>query len=235
MKKLLLALSFLCGLQLADAQPLELLETDWYVTNVFLDGVTYPTPIVNVIGIVDPNIVFEETSAYAVLDPGSDSFFSDVSYDPVELEFTFLNPAITLPGCQQYCDFAIVYFGLLFGDGVDVLFTYIIDITDNGGLLLQITDEAGNYAQYQDTPVLGMNDLYTLDIVLYPNPTQDVLFIASETAVIEEIAIYDLNGQLVLEEAEDLSKVNVSKFQAGLYFVEITSEEGRAIQKFIKQ
>ena len=69
---------------------------------------------------------------------------------------------------------------------------------------------------------------------IYPNPTRDILFIASERAVIEKISILNLGGQLISKQTSDLSSVNVSELTTGIYFVEIISEEGKTIQKFIK-
>jgi len=235
MKKTLLVLSLCCVVQIANAQLHEILkETDWYVDHVVLDGETYPTPLVNVVGIVDPNIVFDEDIAYAVVDPESDSFFSDVTYDPVENAFVFIMPGITLPGCQQYCDFAQVYFEFLFGDGENVPFTYEIFVTDSGAYFLIIMDEFGNEAHYQDTPILGSDNLELSKTMVYPNPVSNLLFISSERAVVQKIAIFDVTGQLVLEQTGETSQMDVSMLNGGIYFAEITSEEGRTVHKFLK-
>ena len=70
---------------------------------------------------------------------------------------------------------------------------------------------------------------------LYPNPATETLFITSENNLIEKIAVYSINGKLVLSEKENVNQLNVSSLSNGLYFVEITSENGTAIQKFMKQ
>lgn len=236
MKKLLLAISLICVFQNSNAQLHEILrDTPWFIDHVVLDGVTYPTPLVNIVGIVDPNIVFEETQAFAVVDPESDSFFSDIAYDPTENAFVFIMPGITLPGCQQYCDFAQVYFEFLFGDGENVPFTYEIIVTDSGAYFLIIIDEFGNEAHYQDTPILGLDENSLSNFTIYPNPVTDVLFISSETAVVQNIAIYNVLGQLILNQAGDTSSLDVSMLTPGIYFAEINSEEGRAIKKINKK
>lgn len=235
MKRLLLGLSLLVLSQGTHAQlHQELKDTNWYIAELDFEGVTYPSPLINM-PVVEPNIDFEETMAFAVVDPDSDSFFSDVTYDPTEFEFTFINPAITLPGCQQYCDFAIEYFQFLFGDGENVLFSYIIDITDSGGLFLTIFDEAGNYAFYWDRPVLGVNDFAQSQFRIYPNPTSDLLFISSERSTKLKITIYNSVGQLLLSQVDSVGRVDVSALIPGIYFVEITSEDGKTVQKFIKE
>jgi hypothetical protein len=234
MKKLLV-FSLCSILQTANAQPPELMETNWFVDHIVLDGVTYLSPIIGVNGVVNPNIEFDETISFAVLDPESDSFFSDIIYDPNDQEFTFTEPHITLPGCNLYCDFAMKYFELLAGDFLDVHFTYEILITDAGNLFLVLTDDAGNQAFYQDTPILGVSDLSQPKLIIYPNPTSNLLFISSERAVIQKIAAYNLGGKVVIEASENLTQLDVTKLPAGIYFAEITSAEGIVIQKFIKK
>jgi len=235
MKNLFLALCLISAMSTINGQVHdELQNNNWYIESVLLNGENYPSPLVNIVGVVDPNIEFEETIAFAVIDPESDSFFSDVVYDPTDMAFVFTNPAITLPGCQQYCDFAQKYFEFLFGDGEDVPFTYEILITDVGALFLIISDEFGNQAYYQDTPILGVQDQALSAIKLFPNPATDLLYFADNSQEIKHIAIYSVSGTRVTETSELTNGIDVSMLIAGLYFIEITTEFGSTTQKFLK-
>jgi len=235
MKKILLSVVIVLTFPAGYAQPTDLGDPDWYIDYIVLDGITHESPINVMGGPIVPNIVFEETIAYAIVDPESDSFFSDITYDVNDPEFTFINPAITLPGCKQYCDFASKYFQLLFGDGENVLFAYEILITDSGELYLTITDEVGNYAFYQDTPIFGVNDLVQSKSIVYPNPVSDVLFISSEKITIEYLSVFSISGKLVLEQRNIDNSIDVSELPQGMYFLKLTSEYGKAVQKFIKE
>ena len=82
--------------------------------------------------------------------------------------------------------------------------------------------------------ILSVDENATIDFSLYPNPTTGLLYINSEQTEIEAITIYTLNGKKVLRGQLVHSTIDVSAIAAGMYFIEITSESGPTIQKFIK-
>jgi heat shock protein HslJ len=132
---------------------------------------------------------------------------------------------------QSHIDFETEYFSY-FDSGLGLPLT-ILNV-DSTTLHLEIFP--GFILMFKDTPVvLEIEDNQILDFKIYPNPTSNLLFITSEIASIEKIVIYNPSGQLVLEAYDDLSSLDVSVLNNGLYFLQITSEEGSAIQKFIKQ
>jgi len=234
MKTLLFIFSVLIGVNTAFSQLPELLSSGWHIDYIVVDGVTYDGPFVNSQGIVHPNIIFETTFASAVIDPDSDSFGSMVDYNANDAEFTFVNPSMTLPGCMQHCFFAGHYFSLLTRGGTDpVHFNY--DIVDNtGDLTLTLTDDAGDIAVYQDAPILGINELQNIAISIYPNPVLESLFIAAEGEEIETISVYTISGKRIISETLTTNQIDVSALKAGLYFIEMTTFEGKSILKFIK-
>ncbi|HBY66315.1 MAG TPA: hypothetical protein DEG69_00210, partial [Flavobacteriaceae bacterium] len=69
----------------------------------------------------------------------------------------------------------------------------------------------------------------------YPNPVSETLFISSENNNIEKLNVYSTNGKLILSEIENTKQLDVSTLSNGLYFVEVTSENGTTVQKFVKQ
>jgi len=234
MKKILLLVCFLFLANYTYAQEPELLNTDWYIDYFELDNVTYNNPIVNAIGIINPNMGFETDNAYAVMDPESDSFFADVVYDPIDPAFTFINMGITLPGCQLWCDFAPKYFDFLVDDFVEANFTYEIIFNTDGTRTLIMTRDDGNFAVFQDSKILGINDKALSKVGLFPNPTTDLLYIDSEFGVIEQLTVYDRTGRQVLKQTPEGNAIDVSILPQGLYFIEITVDAEKAIQKFIK-
>lgn len=82
---------------------------------------------------------------------------------------------------------------------------------------------------------LFMEDHPLATFTLHPNPTKGSLFIVSEMGSINTIALYTVTGQLLVEKAGDSPQVDVSDLSPGIYFAQITSEEGRAVKKFIKE
>ena len=72
---------------------------------------------------------------------------------------------------------------------------------------------------------------------VYPNPVQNYLQIDSKDLVeVESIYVYNVVGQLVkvISNAGNTSKIDVSKFQAGNYILQIKTAKGTSSAKFIK-
>lgn len=82
------------------------------------------------------------------------------------------------------------------------------------------------------------------EIQLFPNPSnQNLLYITSFNEEINQITIYDVKGSIVLKENNLKSKlvanknisVQTGKINPGIYFVNIQTEKGMTIKKWIKQ
>ncbi len=72
-------------------------------------------------------------------------------------------------------------------------------------------------------------------IVLYPNPTTDLVNITSEDLIISK-KIYNVFGQMIQEIQGESTKIDVSEYINGLYFVVITTKnEQNKMLKFIKK
>ncbi len=75
----------------------------------------------------------------------------------------------------------------------------------------------------------------TPSLTLFPNPTQDIIFIKN-VAVNSTFEIYSLDGKFlsngILNEG---NSINVSAFKNGIYFLKIQSEKENKVLKFIKQ
>jgi len=71
-------------------------------------------------------------------------------------------------------------------------------------------------------------------LLMYPNPANNVLTIISHSVEIENINIYNLNGQLVLNKVlNNHNTVNVSSLESGIYIVDILSENTSVKRKLI--
>ncbi|MBO9584706.1 MAG: T9SS type A sorting domain-containing protein [Flavobacterium sp.] len=85
---------------------------------------------------------------------------------------------------------------------------------------------------------LGTQDFeFSSYFSVYPNPAQNILNIQSKDSIkMQRINIYNLLGQLVLTipNAQDISKIDISKFQSGNYILQIKTEIGNSIIKFVK-
>ena len=73
--------------------------------------------------------------------------------------------------------------------------------------------------------LLGANE-----IVVYPNPANDVLNFRSEETV-QEVSIYTLQGKVALEIVNPGNSVDVSELNSGIYLIEGKTEFGRLFRQ----
>ena len=87
----------------------------------------------------------------------------------------------------------------------------------------------------------SINELSS-SINIYPNPVENELFIATEMNV-KEVAIYDVYGRLCRRDASNAStsnsmdtfNVSVQDLEAGVYFVNVKTENGNIVKRFVKK
>ncbi|MBE6337981.1 MAG: Omp28-related outer membrane protein [Lentimicrobiaceae bacterium] len=83
----------------------------------------------------------------------------------------------------------------------------------------------------------GIDELSS-SINIYPNPVDNELFLATEVRV-EEIAIYDVYGRTTtvygLQTTDFVHSIDVADLEAGVYFVNIKTENGNIVKRFVKK
>jgi hypothetical protein len=82
------------------------------------------------------------------------------------------------------------------------------------------------------TETVGINDISTMSVQIYPNPANNTLYIEGEG--LKTITIYNLLGQAIetIETGGDtVTSVNTSSYQPAMYLVEIVMENGKKINK----
>ena len=74
------------------------------------------------------------------------------------------------------------------------------------------------------TLILSSEDVTTNSIVVYPNPTSDVIYLQSN-AVIDRAAVYTVLGQevLVLKDLQTPISIDVAGLQSGIYLLKVNS------------
>ncbi len=89
--------------------------------------------------------------------------------------------------------------------------------------------------KYRD-PDLSIDDHDFSAISIYPNPTNDILFINSKS-LIDKIQIFDTHGRMIKEEFPDRFplQMNTQSLKSGVYFVNITAQGRKSIHKVIKK
>lgn len=175
---------------------------------------TYDVFIRNSIANVSSNAgtygTFNATNV-TTLDPATDNLNLDTEYKP-----TSASNYIVDQGDNAYYDVAL--FGDLDLAGNDRVFNNTIDL-----------------GAYEYISTLSVDDvsLNTNSVRLYPNPVSDRLFVKSDNTI-DLITIYNVNGQIIKQTEAFSNGLDVSGLNAGLYFINIKSDNGETIKKFMK-
>ena len=70
---------------------------------------------------------------------------------------------------------------------------------------------------------------------IYPNPTSGYLYLSLDSkTTIDNISIYNMQGQKLLSKDINIRQIEMSKFKKGLYFIEISIGNNRYLKKIIK-
>ncbi len=85
---------------------------------------------------------------------------------------------------------------------------------------------------------LSNDEFFSSKFNTYPNPANNTITISSsENILLSEVSITDINGRTVnSNKLNNLSEaqINVSELTSGIYFINLTSDAGKAVKKFIK-
>ena len=87
------------------------------------------------------------------------------------------------------------------------------------------------------TNCLNTNEQQVEKVALYPNPVKNELYLKT-VAVIDQLKIYSITGQLVKQQTSFTDKVsiNTEDLIAGVYFVKVTTNEGLvSTRKIVKE
>lgn len=81
---------------------------------------------------------------------------------------------------------------------------------------------------------VGINDMDTDNIIVYPNPTTDKIFIRSKDESINSILLFDVTGRL-LHESDNINQteanIDLADFADGVYFLNINGKTTKVLKK----
>lgn len=103
-------------------------------------------------------------------------------------------------------------------DGNDNNYTYMLV---NGILTIMATNAVEN--------------VYTKNLKIYPNPVKDELQIESGELAIKKIKIINLSGKVIYQFNDFRNQINVLALPQGIYFVRIETDKGVVTEKFVKE
>ena len=74
----------------------------------------------------------------------------------------------------------------------------------------------------------------TTSLGIYPNPVEDKLVIIT-SEIIKKIRIYNIVGMTVYSNEENVTSIDVTNFNSGVYFINIKTYSGEVTKQFIKK
>jgi len=106
---------------------------------------------------------------------------------------------------------------------------------DGDGWLDIVSASAGNntLAWYKNN-TLGISENEIPNYLIYPNPTNGILYIKSKQPI-SQISVYTILGQLI-ETNQNTNQIDLSKTEAGVYILKIEDENGNSqTHKIVKE
>ena len=114
----------------------------------------------------------------------------------------------------------------------DLKCIYVDDVSSSTTNWTDI-DPASTFVENEAECALSIGDNpFELDVTIYPNPTDNYLFIEGNKNPIS-ISIYNLLGAEVISKS-NTDKINVSELSNGVYVIRISDGIGQTDRKFIK-
>lgn len=220
------------------AQNSELLNNDWYISQMIINNQTTTSPVMQV-----------PTGTSKFINPGNGYSFSSAYYNTAVSSITFstmtdsftkqgggctlaiyngINAAAAQDYDQKNCDF---YFNPVSG----TIFNY--QIINNGGsskTLIITNSVTGNKIFYNNAAFLGVqeNNLQK-PLLIYPNPVKEVLTIENIENDLS-IKVFNMLGQMVYKgkSTDKKVKIDTQDFANGQYILIVN---GQKPYQFIKE
>ena len=123
-----------------------------------------------------------------------------------------------------------------FGIGTETTITSVV-IYWPSGIIDTVNNPAINTPlEVVEGSTLSLEDSFVNDLVIYPNPTKDVIRISTNGNLQGAIyTVFDINGKRVLNAKLNQDTIDVSTLNTGNYILRIVSGNSIKSQKFIKQ
>jgi hypothetical protein len=90
-----------------------------------------------------------------------------------------------------------------------------------------------SYCSYVSVPKIDFSEF----ISIFPNPSSQSIFVETKGIIIEKISVLDIYGnqQNYTNEFNNGNQIYISDLNSGIYFLEIKTDSGKLIKKFVKE
>lgn len=115
---------------------------------------------------------------------------------------------------------------------------YYFGFNDNSGPATTAAATTMRFDTVNFTSVLGTNDFLSSKFSVFPNPVNNVInFSNDQNAVVSTVEMTDLNGRTIKSMKVNATEgqISVSDLATGMYMMKITTDQGIAVKKIVKQ
>ena len=169
---------------------------------------------------------------------GCDSIVTTViTFTPVQLNLNVTTSGLTITSAQNAGSYQ--WINCANNAPISGANSQIFTATANGSYAVILTEcgvsDTSNCVLINNVG-LEENNL-NFRVQLYPNPTEDILTIEVFGANLQQLIVSDLNGKILSRQAAfgNTNNVNVKNLSAGVYLVNIETENGVLVRRFVKR
>ena len=115
-------------------------------------------------------------------------------------------------------NYADIYFDYNSAVRTDTAWVTALDTVITSSKIITVTEQS----------TLGISEIKLSNIKIYPNPTNEFLFVKNANSEFSKIEIFDIKGSLIFTEnlISNEQKINVNSLQKGIYFIHLSNENG---------
>jgi hypothetical protein len=231
MKKLILLIYFVIANFQCFGQSGALFQ-DWYLLSYEFNGEQYN--ISEISPNISPDLIINQDLSFSGIAACND-YTGNFSYDTINDLLYVEGFATTLDICnyQTHTDFELNYFSFF---EINNSFSYDT-LFDESFEYLDLILSEGFLLHYRNSPlVFSVESMDFFEVLIYPNPIENTLHIKNIHGVtLNTLQVYDVLGNLVLEQHDSLVQIDFTGIASGLYFVVIIRPEGNLVKKVVKE
>lgn len=110
-----------------------------------------------------------------------------------------------------------------------------LENSQNGGNTFIESNAPGceSIIEVENACLLSNGENILENFIVYPNPTETVLYLSQNTS--SNIEIFDIAGKVVYKKKNVYANIDVSAFKSGMYIILINAEGYKTYRKFIKK
>lgn len=93
----------------------------------------------------------------------------------------------------------------------------------------------GTGPSFKNVPTLTIPTINQKEIVVYPNPTSEILNFQNLPPSIKDVSLFNIQGSLIKNYSVSENQLNISALPAGIYFIKILQDDSTTVKRIVKQ